>query len=73
MILLIYQKEVSEMAKKQFATSIEEVSADNFRKSCEDRGVKMNVVLEAFMNQFSSNEFSIEITMSGVKLKNEAK
>ena len=61
------------MAKKQFATSIEEVSADNFRKSCEDRGVKMNVVLEAFMNQFSSNEFSIEITMSGVKLKNEAK
>jgi hypothetical protein len=61
------------MARKQFATSIEEVTADNFRKSCDERGIKMNVVLEAFMAQFSSNEFSIEITKSGVKLKNEVR
>lgn len=72
-ILVLSKGGNKQMARKNFATSIEEVTADNFRKSCDQRGVKMNVVLEAFMNQFSDNEFSIEITSSGVKLKNEVK
>lgn len=60
-------------ARKQFATSIDTQIADNFRESCEVRGVKMNVVLEAFMNQFSKNEFSLKISSSGIQLEIEEK
>lgn len=59
--------------RKQFATSIDTIIADNFRKSCDNRGVKMNVILEAFMNQFSQNEFKLEISKTGIKLKIEEK
>ena len=43
----------------------------NFKKSCEEYGLKMNVVLEAFMQQFSDQEFKVEIGKSGIKLKIE--
>ena len=45
------------MARKQFATSIDTEIADNFRKACDEYGVKMNVVLETFMKQFARKEF----------------
>ena len=61
------------MARKQFATSIDTKIADAFRNKCDGMGVKMNVVLEAFMKQFSDDEFVIEISSSGIKLKIEEK
>ena len=39
--------------RKQYTTSIDTNISDNFKKTCEDYNVKMNVVLEAFMKQFS--------------------
>ena len=70
MIRLIYQKEVDRM-RKQFATSIDTNISDNFKKTCDDYDLKMNVVLEAFMKQFSEHEFKIEFSKSGIKLKIE--
>lgn len=54
--------------RKQFATSIDIAAADRFRIACEDRGVKMNVVLEAFMNQFAENQFAVKISRTGITL-----
>ena len=59
------------MARKQFATSIDTEISDNFRKVCDEYNLKMNVVLEAFMMQFSKQEFKVEIGKSGIKLKVE--
>ena len=35
--------------------------------------IKMNVVLEAFMKQFSDNEFAVKITKNGIRLEIEEK
>lgn len=59
------------MAKKQFATSIDSEISDSFRNTCDDYGLKMNVVLEAFMKQFANHEFKVEIGKSGIKLIEE--
>lgn len=61
------------MARKQFATSIDANISDNFRKSCEEYGLKMNVVVEAFMKQFADQEFKVEIGKSGIRLIEENK
>lgn len=57
--------------RKQFATSIDTDISDNFKKTCDDYDLKMNVVIEAFMKQFSEHEFKIEFSKSGIKLKIE--
>lgn len=57
--------------RKQFATSIDTEISDRFKKTCDSYNLKMNVVLEAFMQQFSDQEFKIEIGKSGIKLKIE--
>lgn len=57
--------------RKQFTTSIDTDISDNFKKTCESYNLKMNVVLEAFMQQFSDQQFKIEIGKSGIKLKIE--
>lgn len=70
MIRLKYQKEVYKM-RKQFATSIDTDISDGFKKTCDEYGLKMNTVLEAFMKQFAEQEFKIEVGKSGIKLKIE--
>lgn len=57
--------------RKQFTTSIDTEISDIFKKTCEDYDLKMNVVLEAFMRQFSEQQFKIEFGKSGIKLKIE--
>lgn len=57
--------------RKQFATSIDTDISDIFKRTCDDYDLKMNVVLEAFMRQFSEHEFKIEFGKSGIKLKIE--
>ena len=59
--------------RKQFTTSIDTKISDDFKKTCDAYNLKMNVVLEAFMQQFSAQEFKIEIGKSGIKLKKEDK
>ena len=58
------------MDRKPFTTSIDTNISGNFKAACEKRGVKMNVVLEAFMTQFANNEYAVVITQEGIKLKN---
>ncbi len=57
--------------RKQFATSIDTDISDNFKKTCDSYNLKMNVVLEAFMQQFSEQQFKVEIGKSGIKLRIE--
>lgn len=57
--------------RKQFATSIDTDISNNFKNTCDEYNLKMNVVLEAFMQQFSKHEFKVEIGKSGIKLRIE--
>lgn len=57
--------------RKQFTTSIDTDISEPFKLTCEGYNLKMNVVLEAFMKQFSAQEFKVEIGKSGIKLEIE--
>lgn len=46
--------------RKQFTTTIEEDIQNKFRDKCNKKGDKMNDVLEAFMDAYLKDEFSIE-------------
>lgn len=61
------------MAKKPYTTSIDTDASGNFKSACEERGIKMNVILEAFMRQFANNEFAVKITKNGIRLEIEEK
>lgn len=57
--------------RKQFATSIDTDILDNFKKSCDEYGLKMNTVLEALMKDFSTGNYSITVKKSGVSIERE--
>ena len=59
--------------RKQFTTSIDTDISGKFKDTCDNYNLKMNVVLEAFMQQFSDQQFKVEIGNSGIKLKIEEK
>lgn len=52
------------MARKTFATTVEETLQDDFKKACKDKDIKMNEALEALMYAFVSNEINIEVNTS---------
>lgn len=57
--------------RKPFTTSIDTDISEPFKMTCEGYNLKMNAVLEAFMQQFSEQQFKVEIGKSGIKLKIE--
>lgn len=57
--------------RKNFATSIDSDISDNFKKTCDEYGLKMNIVLEALMQDFSSGNYSINVSKSGISIKKE--
>lgn len=59
--------------RQPFATSIDTGISDQFKKTCDNYGLKYNTVLEAFMRQFSDHEFKLEIGKNGITLKIEEK
>lgn len=59
--------------KKNFATSIDSEISDSFKRTCDEYGLKMNIVLEALMQDFSSGNYSINVTKSGISIKKEDK
>ena len=59
--------------RKQFTTTIDTDISGKFKEICDNYNLKMNVVLEAFMQQFSEQQFKVEIGKSGIKLKVEEK
>lgn len=57
--------------KKNFATSIDTEISDKFKKTCEDYGLKMNVVLEALMKDFNSGNYVLTVSKDGISIKRE--
>jgi len=57
--------------RKNFATSIDTDISDSFKKACDEYGLKMNVVLEALMHDFSTGNYSITVSKSGISIKKE--
>lgn len=57
--------------RKPFTTSIDTDISGSFKETCDNYDLKMNVVLEAFMKQFSEQQFKVEFSKSGIKLKIE--
>ena len=57
--------------KKNFATSIDTEISDSFKKTCEDYGLKMNVVLEALMKDFNSGNYVLTVSKDGISIKRE--
>lgn len=49
------------MARKTFATTVEETLQDNFKQACKDKDIKMNEAIEALMQAFISKEIDIEV------------
>ena len=68
------------LEKKQLNTPINSLILDDFRKACDQYNLKMNVVLEALMNEFidaysrvTSIGILIDCNTSGGKNKNSTK
>ena len=59
------------MARKQYTTSIDTEISGKFKAACDQRDIKMNVVLEAFMTQFANDEFAVRISKDGIRLEIE--
>ncbi len=45
----------------QLNTTVDKDILDEFKRSCKQIGIPMNVLLEAFMQQFSAGEFYLKL------------
>ncbi len=57
--------------KKNFATSIDTDISDEFKKTCDDYGLKMNIVLEALMKDFSNGNYIIKLKKNDISIERE--
>ena len=57
------------LEKKQLNTPINSLILDDFRKACDQYNLKMNVVLEALMNEFIDGNYKLTVSRHGVKIK----
>ncbi len=57
--------------KKNFATSIDTDISDEFKKTCDDYGLKMNIVLEALMKDFSNGNYAIKLKKNDISIERE--
>lgn len=57
--------------RKNFATSIDKDISDKFKKTCDDYGLKMNIVLEALMNDFIKGNYTIKLNKSDISIEKE--
>ena len=48
------------MAKKQWSTTYDEDILKNFQNTCEEYGLKANIVLEALMKYFTNGDCKID-------------
>ena len=49
------------MARKTFATPIEETILTSFKKACKGKELRMNEVIEVLMKEFSDQKISITV------------
>ena len=57
--------------RKNFATSIDKDISDEFKKTCDGYGLKMNIVLEALMNDFIKGNYTIKLNKNDVSIEKE--
>lgn len=55
--------------KKQLNTPVDAKLLEDFKIVCSEYGFKMNVVIEAFMNEFINGDFDIIVSRKGLQLK----
>lgn len=48
------------MARKTFATTIDETLQDEFKQACKNKNIKMNETLEAIMKAFIIGDINVE-------------
>ncbi len=47
--------------RTQLNTTVDKGILEEFKRSCKQTGIPMNVLLEAFMQQFSAGEFYLKL------------
>lgn len=57
------------MAKKQWSTTFDEDILKEFQSTCDEYGMKANVVLEALMKLFSEGNCKLVIEKGGAKIE----
>lgn len=57
------------MAKKQWSTTYDEEILKDFQATCEEYGMKANVILEALMKYFTEGNCKIIIEKGGCRLE----
>lgn len=57
--------------RKNFATSIDTDISDRFKKTCDDYGLKMNIVLETLMKDFSEGNYTIKLKKNDISIERE--
>lgn len=59
------------IAKKNLNTPVEQELLDTFKNTCSEYGLSMNTVIECFMRDFISGNYTITLTKTGVSIKRE--
>ena len=57
------------MAKKQWSTTYDEDTLKEFQSTCDEYGMKANIVLESLMKFFSQGNCKIVIDKSGYSIE----
>lgn len=57
------------MAKKQWSTTYDEDTLKKFQSTCEEYGMKANVVLEALMKFFTEGNCKIVVAKGGLSIE----
>ena len=57
------------MAKKQWSTTYDEEVLKNFQSTCEEYGMKANVILESLMVFFCEGNCRIIVEKGGLKIE----
>ena len=57
--------------RKQFATSIEEDIQEEFKATCKNYGMQMNVILEMFMKEFSKGGFKLKLYKDSFEIEEQ--
>lgn len=57
------------MAKKQWSTTYDEETLKRFQSTCDEYGMKANVVLEALMNFFSDGNCKLVVEKGGLSIE----
>lgn len=58
--MIVKNDSESRRKKEPLNTTIDGAVLNNFKASCKQTGIPMNVIIETFMSQFSNGEFKLK-------------